>query len=824
MKKFNLILQSLLIVTTILVVACNGGSNITTTPTPTNNGNTSITTESANGGISNGQTNVSLSPVINIKFPQAVNPSTINYNNILLQQALKSQHDNNSIMNFNLDNSNTVLNITFNQQLSEKTLYKVVLSNGIKYQNGSAINATAITFTTGDFIIPEVSIITPSNAETGVSLVPNIQISFSTSVDNVNSNTVSLHSLTALGNTVPIQSIIPGSNNSYTIIPDKLAPNTLYYLVLTNGITKHDSNLTLANTSFYFTTEEAILPQVNIISPNNGSGNNSRYTNIEIIFNLPVKNVNTNNIILSTNSTTPATQIDVTIRNINNTNIYIIAPQNILHYNSSYTLSLSNKIQTSTGDSIIPTTFNFKTYTTPIIDNTKTNIIFVPSAENKEDKLANNLSIVGLNHSLILGQLLYSFLNSNLYQTYVTEPNQDMRNGYPNVAPLQTIEDYTLLYEKDHRGQTVLGLDAGGVAAFLNDKPESNVSHINAMLNLHANHLISMPLEQINTTLTQMQKSQSFTFNQLAAHNYMVMSIESNGNISTENYNDDIESNSSFPNVPLSLESLDSAATGFNGKLVAPLTCQTLTHNPSLSFTTKVKSVTPNYSGKTNTNEIVYLVRHVEAHPPGNLDAGNYVCMGQWRALGRVDRISNILQQDSGKSVPDYLYANNPFPNLDGYMRPLPSINPFAIKHNVPINTPNFEGLTPKALAEFLFTHEPGNSITATNPFSGTNGKPKTIFVSWESFNGTSATLYTIDQIFGSTIYPATFDNNGVLNGYPSGFPVLTNGYDDIFKFKLDNQGNLTFSNTCQGVAGSNSGDINPDLSGSCPLFDEVGK
>lgn len=809
---FSFLSCIMLILSIAILNGCNGANS-----NASNNSDPTVMLDTANGSISNGATNVSITPSIVLKFSEAMDLATINNNTIKL----------NPVASLKIISStdNKVFGIKINDPLQENTKYKIDVL-GVKSQSGKTLSGTFY-FTTGDFTAPTVSILQPSNGATNISVSPSIQIQFSEAVTGVNTTNITIHKDSTTGTTVPINSITVGSNNVYTFSPSQaLSEQTPYYVVFGSGI-KDSFNNALTATNFSFTTGDFTAPTVEIINPNNNANEVSRYTNIQIRFSKKVNNVNETTIQLFQNSVT-SSPIPVSIR-AQDFNNFIITPINKLNYNGVYFLSVSDIIDDS-GNKIMPVVFSFATKVTPLIDNNKLNIIFVQSMENGVNNLAGSLSIKGLNHSLLFGQFLYSLMNANLQMTFATTPNTDLITNstttisYPNTGPLQSIENYDLLYEKDHRGEKTnftfspgnnIVNGVGGISAILNHQDIQSITNtINSIIsnNNSGNFIFAAPAVDINAALSKLNLSnKQFSFTPIKLGNYdsyIVLTADKNKNLNATTYSDDINSLEIYPTLVSQITN-QSALPLIPLNSRTPQACQALTNNPQITYQTP-SGVKPT---NINTNEIVYLIRHVEAHPANNIDVGNYVCMGQWRALGRNDRLREIIANETGKAMPDFLYANSPIPSINGYMRPLPSINSFGIKFGMPINLPNFNGIDPPSMARFIFTHDPSNPVTKNNPFSGTSDNPKVILLSWESYTGTSAILDLIHSIYGQNVY-----NTG---NYPFGFPALTNGYDDIFKIQLDNNGRMTFTNSCQGIQGSGAGDSNPYLSGSCPVFNE---
>ena len=304
----------------------------------------------------NNATNVEQTPSIQVQFNQAVN--NVNSTNVTLHSG-SATGPTVAIGNLTLGSNNTY-SFSPSASLASETLYYVVLSSGITDVYGTALTQTQFSFTTGDFNPPSVSIVTPSNNATNVSQSPSIQVQFNQAVNNVNSTNVTLHSGSATGPTVAIGNLTLGSNNTYSFSPSSsLGSVTLYYVVLGSGIT--DSYGTaLTPTQFSFTTGDFNPPTVSIISPSNNATGVSQSPSIQIQFNEPVLNVNSN---VSLHSGSPAgatVAIGTITPGANNT--YTFSPSSTLSSQTKYYVVLSSGITDSSGNSLSGTKqFSFTT-------------------------------------------------------------------------------------------------------------------------------------------------------------------------------------------------------------------------------------------------------------------------------------------------------------------------------------------------------------------------------------------------------------------------------------------------------------------------------
>lgn len=260
----------------LLISGCGGSGECN----PSSTGNAIVQMDTANGGIANGSTNVSLTPMIVLEFSLRMNPVTINSDTIILSTEPDinniNQHKTVSstqilIGSILANNDNTIFSFSPQVTLSPMTKYYVIVTNNVKSIDNVTITGV-FSFTTGEFTAPMVSIMNPNNGAINVSLSPSIQLKFSEAVLNVNSSTVSLHEGSAVGNVVGIGNIISGNDNTYTFSPNvTLNESTNYYVVVSNNITDIANNRLVPQT-FIFKT--GMLPVGNIYFSPVYSGNN----------------------------------------------------------------------------------------------------------------------------------------------------------------------------------------------------------------------------------------------------------------------------------------------------------------------------------------------------------------------------------------------------------------------------------------------------------------------------------------------------------------------------------------------------------------------
>jgi hypothetical protein len=198
----------------------------------------------------NNATGISVSPNIQLKFSKAVN--NINEANITLHEGSTTG----TVIPIGgiTAGSNNIFTFSPVTALNQQTTYYIVLGAGITDVVGNPLTAVNFSFTTGDFKAPTVSLISPSNNATNITISPSIQVQFSEAVTNVNTANVILHAGSATGPVIALSSITAGSNNTFIFNPaSALSGQVTYYITLGAGITDMVGNL-LSATTFSFAT------------------------------------------------------------------------------------------------------------------------------------------------------------------------------------------------------------------------------------------------------------------------------------------------------------------------------------------------------------------------------------------------------------------------------------------------------------------------------------------------------------------------------------------------------------------------------------------
>jgi hypothetical protein len=407
--------------------------------------------------------------------------------------------------------------------------------------------------------------------------------------------------------------------------------------------------------------------------------------------------------------------------------------------------------------------FAVSAQTMPPLNNNAWNLVFVQSFE--PSAKTNNLSAQGFNHALQFGQLLNTITagkSGEFRQIFSFAANSSPQD----MTSIQSIEPFAVL---NNRGMSHKLVDSGGISTY-----NSPAYIVNGILGNQprGNYILSMPAAMINSTIAALSDPTApvtgitpGNFNQ-----YLVFSVE-NGRTSVVVYDDGIKPATSFPELHLK--------TGAN------YSCP----QKPVTFSAKLPKSS---KFKFNTNQTVYFVRHVEAHPNAMPENGNFVCQGEWRAIGA----NAMLLKKMGGSVNNILTTNPA--DLIGcdsrcsYVRPSLTISPFAIQHKQNLTLAAFQWNDAPTLAASLFTQN--------TPYSSAAFNNATTLVAWEHGNIENAIQY----LFG-TLY----ENPKAEQKIPA---WSFTDYDTIWILKTDDKGDITFSNSCEGIDSET-------LPSTCPAF-----
>lgn len=403
--------------------------------------------------------------------------------------------------------------------------------------------------------------------------------------------------------------------------------------------------------------------------------------------------------------------------------------------------------------------------------------VLVPTFETASKDTAR-LSVEGLNHSLLFGQLLTSAtagLTGQIKQIYAWSAPDEKCAITPNdIAVLQTIEPFSLLNNMGvNYNQVSCGISPKCNCADVNtyNSPASIMQSI--ILNQAPGiYVVSMPAQAINASLVSLpnilDKKQLPKIK--TTHQYVVATV-ANGSTEAVLYEEQLAPKKVYPKLDLA----DARRK----------TCGTATKNIFVSPPSK-----PAFT--LNTNLTVSFIRHVEAHPTAAFENGNYVCAGQWRALGANSLIKNKIQ-----FMPDNILTTNPngiiaCAGTCSYIRPTLTIAPFATEFDLKMDIAQFPWNDAESLAAALFTQN--------SPFSQPKYQNAKTLVAWEHVHIKKAVDYLLGTLYQNPKAVADLPEWNYTD------------YDSIWTISIDATGNLQFSNSCEGLHSEL-------LPSTCPAF-----
>ena len=220
----------------------------------------------------NGATNVKLDAKITLTFSSAMklyNGKSITSSNIKDFITVRKNSSSGTTVGFSaaIDNARKVITITPDSYLTDNTKYYVALDKNAlqdEKENGNA--EKSIYFTTGKDADNVSATYSPADSATGVSINPNITITFSEAVARYNSNSsisssylkecLVFRKTNSGGAEVPYSASINSANKVITITPDKaLDLNQKYYVaVVAKKLTAKSSETAVPSSSVTWTT------------------------------------------------------------------------------------------------------------------------------------------------------------------------------------------------------------------------------------------------------------------------------------------------------------------------------------------------------------------------------------------------------------------------------------------------------------------------------------------------------------------------------------------------------------------------------------------
>ena len=419
-----------------------------------------------------------------------------------------------------------------------------------------------------------------------------------------------------------------------------------------------------------------------------------------------------------------------------------------------------------------------------------------------------NLTSQGLQRSLQMATFLKKDVlgTENVSGISVLEPMTHLQTAenYPDMAAIADLQQFSLLNQVTMsgtiQGWTPLtaysypinvsygyGTSYSGVAApalicpacqgiDFTDQEDDNEALTTGIIQkgLPGFYLFSSPWETTSAMLAKINTLEGYNLTLPAsyqgANTIYAISISSSGSARLVTYNSNLSPSLTYPVLPAKVPTLASCAA-------API---------DIELTGGVDNAT--VPSGTNTDETIYFVRHVEAHPNNTYwEDGSYVGPGQWRAL-------DLPYALNGKIAPDQVWSVDPAQvipgpqNINGdsnwsYERPALTIEPYAIANNLPLNLAASIALesasAPKQTSQFF-----------TNGGTFSNHK---LLVAWEHESITFAVKALVASYLPPDSTQLAADQAQLVWASPD--------YDSIWTLTFDSKGNLTVKNDlCEGI------------------------
>jgi len=446
--------------------------------------------------------------------------------------------------------------------------------------------------------------------------------------------------------------------------------------------------------------------------------------------------------------------------------------------------------------------------TSAALDANNVNLIFVVSpdlayqAPGDVNPDTANLTAQGLQRSLLIASYLKQHVlgGKNVNRIYALEPMTHLQTEaqYPDMAAIGYIHQFAML---NQISLTALGgygspfitansypinvtyapasVPQGVITPYVacptcqgldfNNKSGSNDALLDRILatNYPGFYVFSAPWETISALLANINQKMGSKLDLPAAYSgpneVFALVIPPGGKASLVTYHSELKPPSTYPELP-------SIVVGSACK-AAPFS---ITIADGVNGAKKPAGI--------NTNETVYMIRHVEAHPAEGWDNGNYVAAGQWRALALPKALRGKISPTEVYSIDpaqatyaaDFIAGSTDF----SYVRATLTVEPYAIANNLPFFL----------VSEFSLEDPKSPQLTSDKFFTGGAFSQKTILLSWEH-----AHFPPIVDALLASYFPA--------GGAPKAPDWASADYDSIWSVTLDAKGNLVVNNTlCEGI------------------------
>jgi hypothetical protein len=468
-------------------------------------------------------------------------------------------------------------------------------------------------------------------------------------------------------------------------------------------------------------------------------------------------------------------------------------------------------INSSTGKTYGETTVP----TAPALRPTDTNLIFVvtPDLDHNTGDInpkTANLTNQGLQRALKLATYLHTTLlnSANVNGIYALEPATRMQGGYPDMVPLETIEQFAILNEySENAPQALVGSSFPVNVSYSSDSvPKTaatppvyppncqgidfadaggdNEALVNGIISQKKGgyFVFALPFETFKNLLNKLRSLNSYEYTVPSdwegANKLYVLAVPTVGTSTLNTYDTQINPGTSYPSMNPAWQDSPSS------------------NQPA--FVTK-PSEHSGYSlpAGINTNETVYFIRHGEAHPNQAWDDGNLTISGNWRALylpvalaGKIKTPDLVYAVDPAQIIPGGPNSADPNINTYSYIRTSQTVGPYAIANGIPLYVASefYYSTSGKTIQ----SQEQCTTAAANFFFVGGQFSNKTLLISWE---------HSHIPLIAQSLVNLYFANVSNAPSVPPYTSWSETDYDTIWTFSLDGSGNLTLSNlTCEGI------------------------
>ena len=306
----------------------------------------------------NGATNVAVGQNWEMRFNEALNPSTVNNTTVSLQNISVTPVVTSST-SVSYDPTQFRVIVDPIQNLASNTQYRLTVTNGVTDAAGNSAQPVQVTATTADTQGPVAVAFNPEPGATNVAADQNWEVTFNEPLDasTVNNTTVSLQNISVTP-VVTSSTSVSYDPTQFRVIVDpiqNLASNTQYRLTVTNGVTDAAGN-SAQPVQVTATTADTAGPVAVAFNPEPGETNVATDQNWEMRFNeaLNPSTVNNTTVSLQNISVTPVVTSSTSVSYDPTQFRVIVDPIQNLASNTQYRLTVTNGVTDAAGNSAQP--------------------------------------------------------------------------------------------------------------------------------------------------------------------------------------------------------------------------------------------------------------------------------------------------------------------------------------------------------------------------------------------------------------------------------------------------------------------------------------